>query len=61
MASLGTPEGEEIPDGTPAFQRLRDYILEGREAQIGELRVSVSEGPELSCQIIVVGEFEGSF
>eukprot|EP00439_Symbiodinium_sp_Y106_P063624 s374_g9.t2 len=44
MASLGTPEGEEIPDGTPAFQRLRDYILEGREAQIGELRVSVSEG-----------------
>ena len=61
MASLPTFEGAGIPVGTPAFQRLRDYILEGREAQIGELRIASSEGPEVSCQIIVVGEFEGQF
>ncbi|CAE7241985.1 unnamed protein product, partial [Symbiodinium sp. CCMP2456] len=54
-------EGAAIPVSTPAFQRLRDYILEGREAQIGELRISSSEGPEVSCQIVVVGEFEGQF
>ena len=61
MASLPTFEGAGIPASTPAFQRLRDYILEGREAQIGELRIASSEGPEVSCQIIVVGEFEGQF
>ncbi|CAE7288410.1 unnamed protein product [Symbiodinium sp. CCMP2456] len=46
---VGLPSQTEeavIPGSTPAFQRLRDYIL---------------EGPEVSCQIVVVGEFEGQF
>ena len=43
MASLPTLDEAAIPASTPAFQRLRDYILEGREAQIGELRISSSE------------------
>ncbi|CAE7237196.1 unnamed protein product [Symbiodinium microadriaticum] len=47
MASLPTLDEAAIPASTPAFQRLRDYILEGREAQIGELRISSSERPEV--------------
>ncbi|CAE7942312.1 unnamed protein product, partial [Symbiodinium necroappetens] len=52
---------ELVREATPALNRLREHALEGPRPRIGELRVQSSEGPTVSCSIVVIAEFDGAF
>ena len=52
---------ELVREATPAVNRLREHALEGERPQVGELRVQTSEGPAVSCSIIVIAEIDGAF
>ena len=60
MASQAGSE-ELIREATPSVHRLREHALEGARPQIGELWIQASEGPALSCSVVVIGELEGAF
>ncbi|CAE7264901.1 unnamed protein product [Symbiodinium sp. CCMP2592] len=54
-------EGDEEAGERFSLQRLLEHSLEGSSPRIGELRIEAEAGPTLSCSIVVIAQFEGSF